>query len=81
MDETEALEACQKYCSRNPTCWGCSLICHDKNTICHSGKWNAISECDRPERLGVNETTLTSQKPSKNSMACIFFYAKKVIAY
>ena len=71
LDETEALEACQKYCSRNPTCWGCSLICHDKNTICHSGKWNAISECNRPERLGVYERTITSQKLSKDSTATI----------
>ena len=74
LDETEALETCQKYCSRNPNCWGCSLICHDGSTICYRGKWNAISDCDRPERLGVNERTLTSQKPSKNSMACIFFF-------
>ena len=63
LDETEALETCQKYCSRNPTCWGCSLICHDGNTICHSGKWNAISECDKSDPSGLAERTLTSQKP------------------
>ena len=74
LDETEALETCQKYCSRNPICWGCSLICHDGSNICYSGKWIAISECDRPERLGVHERSLTSQKPSNNSMACIFFF-------
>ena len=74
LDETEALETCQKFCLRNLTCWGCSLICQDGSTICYSGKWIAISECDRPERLGVHERTLTSQKLSKNSMACIFFF-------
>ena len=72
LDETEALETCQKYCSRNPTCWGCSLICYDGSTSCYSGKWNAISECDQPERLGVDERTLTSRKPSENSMEFMF---------
>ena len=70
LDETEALETCQKYCSRKPTCWGCNLICHNGSNICYRGKWNAISECNIPERLGVEERALTSQKPGKNYIAC-----------
>ena len=72
LAENEARESCQNYCSINLSCWGCILICNDGSTICHSGKWNAISECNRAEQLGVNERTLTIQKPSRNSIACIF---------
>ena len=67
LDETDALETCQKYCSRNSRCWGCSLICHDGSNICHSGKWNAILQCKILERrVRANGRTLTSLKPRNN---------------
>ena len=73
-DNTEALEICQKYCLSYPTCWGCSLICHDESSICYSGMWNAISVCNVQKRLGVDERIRTSQKPSKNSISCMSFF-------
>ena len=79
-DNTEALEICQKYCLSYPTCWGCSLICHDESSICYSGMWNAISVCNVQKRLGVDERIRTSQKPSKNSVSCMsFFFIPKIL--
>ena len=66
LDKDDALQTCQKFCSRNPTCWGCTITCNEESIICHSGKWNAISECRSPERVRADEKHLTSLKPSKN---------------
>ena len=79
LDEDAALQTCQEFCSRNPLCWGCSLICRKESNVCYSGKWNAISECTSPERVRVDGRHLTSSKPSKNIKHIFFILRFKYI--
>ena len=40
MDEASlARDRCESYCSREKSCWGCSVDC---STTC---QWNAITDC------------------------------------
>ena len=71
LDESVALETCEKYCSQIPTCWGCSLICHGRSAVCDSGDWSAISGCKRPEYSRDINRILISRKPS-NTINNIF---------
>ena len=53
----EAINECETYCSKEKTCWGCSVDCHKQ---C---QWNAIPECgDYDDWLGLIEGD-TSVKP------------------
>ena len=50
---------CEVYCSRQQTCWGCSVDCE---SVC---KWNAIGDCGDLERWqGMIDGDVT-QKPGK----------------
>ena len=72
LDESEALQSCEKYCARNSTCWGCSLVCRNGSVTCHSGEWNAIAGCRALVHSEADSKTLTSQKPSKDTMIDMF---------
>ena len=56
---TMALTECEKYCSRNDICWGCSVKCE---IYC---QWNALSECGFFEDWSGLINGDVSQKPSK----------------
>ena len=74
LDEASALRSCQRYCSRNQLCWGCSLTCHDENYFCHDGYWSAIKECRSAEPPRLVQRSLASQKPSNNTINHIFLF-------
>ena len=58
-DSNVAQAKCEKYCSMNTGCWGCSISC-DK--VC---QWNAIDDCGVLEDWGGVVKGGVTQKPGK----------------
>ena len=56
-DENSAMQLCERYCSNEENCWGCSKSCQP------SCQWIAISYCN--ETVGTNSLSNGSitQKP------------------
>ena len=56
-DEASALQLCEKYCSIEDRCWGCSKSC---NANC---QWIAISSCPETEEAEFVSEAYITQKP------------------
>ena len=56
-EESYAIEACEKFCSSDDQCWGCSKSCL---TSC---QWNALSDCKNYESPDIYDQPYITQKP------------------
>ena len=67
-----ALSECEKYCSWNKNCWGCSVECAS------NCQWNAIPECGLKRQWNGMIDGDISQKPG-NWFSIIYFFKPGLI--
>ena len=56
-DENSAMQLCERYCSNEENCWGCSKSCQP------SCQWIAISNCNETVETNSLSNGSITQKP------------------